>query len=145
MEIRPMTTLQYSHAFPTHSSRRCQIQGVPFRHNLLSATGEILKACGGCWRAIYSSWGILFQKLAQFWTPCKSIYQFWIFSLPLQSSHIQMDDWVQQFVSNLTGGPAKFKENKIHPAFIHQFKRQIQLIILFGHIWKANSKARKKI
>lgn len=115
MEISPMTTLQYSHAFSTHSSRRCQIHGVPFIHSLLVSIGEILKACVYSWEAIIS--GLRFNFRSLFLPPFLPHANPQI-RLPMpniccektSASRRMLDTAV---ISNLINEPAKFKEINI--------------------------------
>lgn len=115
MEISPMTTLQYSHAFSTHSSRRCQIHGVPFMHNLLFSIGEILKAWVFSWEAIIP--GPRFNVTSLFLPPslphanpqiCLSMLI--ILCEKTSASRRILDIAV---ISNLINGPAKFEEINI--------------------------------
>lgn len=115
MEMSPVTTLQYSHAFSTHSSRRCQIHGVPFMHNLLFSTGEILKACVCSWEAIIPGPRSDFRSLflppflphanPQIHLPMLNIR-----CEKASASRRMLDITV---ISNLINEPAKFKETNI--------------------------------
>lgn len=115
MEISPMTTLQYSHAFSTHSSRRCQIHGVPFMHNLLFSIGEILKACVYSWEAIIPGLRFNFRSLflppfLPHANPQIRLPMLNILCEKTSASRRMLDITV---ISNLINEPAKFKEINI--------------------------------
>ena len=115
MEISPMTTLQYSQAFSTHSSRRYQIHGVPFMHNLLFSTGEILKACVYSWEAIIP--GLRFNFRSSF-LPLFSPHANPQICLPVLNILCEKTSASRRMLgitvlSNLINEPAKFKEINI--------------------------------
>lgn len=115
MEMSPVTTLQYSHAFSTHSSRRCQIHGVPFMHNLLFSTGEILKACVCSWEAIIAGPRSNFRSLflppfLPHANPQIRLPMLNILCEKTSASRRMLDITV---ISNLINEPAKFEEINI--------------------------------